>query len=436
MTVTPVAPAPSLGDRLRGLTRDGGAIAASIVAMNVATYGFQMVAARVLGPDQYGGVSALMALFLVAAVVQLGLQATAARRIAATPDHVEQIEDAVLRVTWRAGWFTGALLLVLSPLVWQVLRLDSITPALLLAVGAVPLTVMGGQAGILQGERRWTALALVYLALGVPRLVLGTAAILVRPTEGAAMAGVALAMFAPVVVGWLALRRPRKDHEPPEATAANSLRPTAVEAVHGSLALLAFFVLSNIDIVIARNVLDRTEAGLYAGGLILTKAVLFLPQFVVVVAFPSMSTLTQRRRALLRSLAAAAVLGAVSVLGALVLSGLATFFVGGAEYEAVRGRLWLFAVLGTMLSLLQLLIYSALARRGTVSVLVTWVGVAALVGLALTQDTLSGLLLVVGAVDAVLLAILLALSLWHMQHDTRTAQVDRSAEADRGAQAT
>ena len=32
------------------------------------------------------------------------------------------------------------------------------------------------------------------------------------------------------------------------------------------------------------------DAGLYAGGLILAKAVLFLPQFVVVVAFPSMST--------------------------------------------------------------------------------------------------------------------------------------------------
>ena len=35
---------------------------------------------------------------------------------------------------------------------------------------------------------------------------------------------------------------------------------------------------------------EDQPAGLYAGGLILTKALLFLPQFVVVVAFPSMST--------------------------------------------------------------------------------------------------------------------------------------------------
>ena len=61
------------------------------------------------------------------------------------------------------------------------------------------------------------------------------------------------------------------------------------EVVHNSHALLAFFALSNADVIIARSTLDEHQAGLYAGGLILTKAVLFLPQFVVVIAFPSMS---------------------------------------------------------------------------------------------------------------------------------------------------
>lgn len=422
MTATPQAPARGLGTRLRDATRDGGAIAAAIVAMNVATYGFQMIAARVLGPEQYGGVSALMALFLVVAVVQLGLQATAARRIAADPDDVARIERVMLRVTYRAGWLVGALLLVLAPVVWQVLRLDSIVPALLLAVGAVPLTIMGGQAGVLQGERRWTALALVYLSLGVPRLVLGTAAILVRPTEGAAMAGVTVAMAAPVLVGWWALRG-RREHDTGETAAGtcaetrDRVGPTVRETVAGSVALLAFFVLSNIDVVIARNVLSPREAGLYAGGLILTKAVLFLPQFVVVVAFPAMSTVAERRRALLRSLAAGAVLGGGCVLGALVLADLATFFIGGAAYTAVTDRLWAFAVVGTLLALLQLLVYSVLARQGTASTYLTWAGVVVLVGVALVQDSVNGLLLGVGAVDLVLLVVLLTMSLRHMRDD-------------------
>ena len=65
-----------------------------------------------------------------------------------------------------------------------------------------------------------------------------------------------------------------------------ALRPVIREIVHNSQALLAFFALSNADIVVARNVLDDHDAGLYAGGLILTKAVLFLPQFVVVRRVP------------------------------------------------------------------------------------------------------------------------------------------------------
>ena len=49
---------------------------------NIGTYGFQMVAARVLGPSDYGAIASMMAFLLVVAVLQLGLQATAARRIA------------------------------------------------------------------------------------------------------------------------------------------------------------------------------------------------------------------------------------------------------------------------------------------------------------------------------------------------------------------
>ncbi|WP_307828120.1 polysaccharide biosynthesis protein [Nocardioides sp. SYSU D00038] len=412
MTTTTRPERAPASERLRALIGSGAGIAVAIVTMNVATYGFQMIAARLLGPEQYGGVASLMALLLVVAVVQLGLQATAARRIAATPDHVAQIERSILRVTYRAALAMGLLLLLLAPLVWQLLKLDSIVPALLVAVAAVPLTVMGGQAGILQGERRWLALGLVYLAAGLPRLVLGWAAISVRPTEGAAMAAVALGMWAPVAVGWWALRHGR---HPGEDVATNAARPTAREALRASVALLAFFVLSNADIVIARQVLDGHDAGLYAGGLILTKAVLFLPQFVVVVAFPAMSTVAERRRALLRSLAAVLALGVVATAGAVLLSGVAMVFVGGEKYGEVESRLWQFAVLGTFLAILQLLVYSVLARQGSRSVNLVWAAVVALVAGGVFVDSLDGLLLLVLLVDGALFVLLLSFSLWRLK---------------------
>ncbi len=380
--------------------------------MNVTTYGFQMVAARVLGPEAYGAIAGLMALLMVVAVLQLGLQATAARRISATPDHVAQIEDVIMGVTYRSAFGLGLVLLLASPAVWILLRLDSILPAILLAVSAVPLTIMGGQAGILQGERRWFPLAAIYLAMGVPRLVFGTLCILISPTETSAMLGVTLGLFVPAATGWYALRMGRASGETSDD---HELRPIVRETVRNSVALLAFFVLSNADIVVARNVLDGHDAGLYAGGLILTKAVLFLPQFVVVVAFPSMASAGDQRRALTRSLGAVLAVGVLSTLAAVVLSEVALIFVGGPEYGEVESLLWVFAILGTLLAMLQLLVYSVLARQGTRSTYLVWGAVGALLVSSAWLGSLVGLLMTITLIDGALFAALLALSLLHLR---------------------
>jgi O-antigen/teichoic acid export membrane protein len=192
--------------------------------------------------------------------------------------------------------------------------------------------------------------------------------------------------------------------------------------VHNGQALFAFFALSNADVVVARNVLPEHDAGLYAGGLILTKAVLFLPQFVIVVAFPSMSTVDERRRALNRSLALVGALGLCATIGALVLKDLALVFVGGDEYREIASDLWVFAVLGTVLSILQLLVYSALARQAKRSVYLVWAALACLVGAGSFVRHLDALIAVVVTVDLVLCVVLLVLTLRSVRrHESQPA---------------
>lgn len=406
----------SLGTRLRAMTQSGSSIAVAMAVTNVATYGFTMIAARVLGPRYYGAFAALMAMLLITGVLQLGLQATAARRIAAEPHHVGQIERSILRVTYRASLALGALLLLASPLVNQLLRLDSLLAAALVAVAAVPNSIMGGQAGILQGERRWRPLAAVYLGVGLPRLIVGCAIIAWRPGVETAMLGVTLALFVPVLIGWFALRTHREARDQvSEHASDHTARQVVRETVHNSQALLALFALSNVDVVIARNVLDEHQAGLYAAGLIMVKAVLFLPQFVVIVAFPSMSSPSERRRALFRSLSLVAVLGGLAIVAAGLFSGLALVFVGGEEYAEIQSLLWVFAALGTLLAMLQLLLYSVLARRGQRTVYAVWAALACIVVVGLTTATVGGLLAVVITTDALLFAAMLVATMLILQ---------------------
>jgi O-antigen/teichoic acid export membrane protein len=399
----------------RKVVRDGAVIAVAMAVMNVTTYGFVILAARLLGPAEYGALAAVMGLLLVVNVLSLGLQATGARRVSAAPGDLAQIEREVMRTSYASAGALGLLVLLATPVITSTLNLDSRVAAALIAVTAVPLTVMGGQAGILQGERRWGPLAGIYLAVGLGRIGFGALALLVRPDTQGAMVGVAVGALLPVLVGALALRHPSRIRAgvgfPTLASTRWARGGVLRETLHNSHALLAFFALSNADVIIARSTLDEHQAGLYAGGLILAKAVLFLPQFVVVIAFPSMSQHDADRRMHLISLGAVLAIGAVTVLGVLVLSALAVVFIGGHEYADLQHRLWAFAALGTLLAMLQLLIYNIVARQRQRTVLLVWVALATLLAVSPLIGSLNALLTVVLLVDAALFLVLLARSL-------------------------
>jgi O-antigen/teichoic acid export membrane protein len=388
--------------------RSGAVIAVAIGIMNISTYGYTVLAAHTIGKEPYGAFSALMGALLVISVLSLGLQATGARRISAHPDQVVAIEQVVLGVGLRSALVLGAICLALAPLLNVVLHLHSLPTALLVGVAAFPLTYMGAQAGVLQGERRWEPLALVYLAQGIGRIAFGLALIVFWPTEFAAMAGVALGCWLPVLIGALALRRPRVDVPHSEGHPGLDL---IREVGHSSQALLAFFALSNADILVARATMSDSEAGLYAAGLIMAKAILFLPQFVVVFAFPSMSKEETSRSTLLLAMGLSATLGAIGVLAVLLFPDLALLFVGGDDFAAVQDDLWKFAIVGTLLSMVQLLVYSALARRQGRAVIMIWTALVVLVASALAVNTQSALVLVVVAIDGALFLALLGVAL-------------------------
>lgn len=407
------AAAPS---RPAGLLRGTALIAAAMAVMNLSTYGFTVIAARLLGPSEYGALAAVMGLLLILNVVSLGLQATGARRVSAAPENLDRIEADVLQATYKSALALGLICLLAIPLVTVVLRLDSWLVAGMIALTAIPLTVMGGQAGILQGERRWGPLAGIYLGVGLGRIAFGTLALVLQPDTLAAMTGVAVGAAVPVVVGTAALRHrtrtsARARRNVGRLPDAGRSRRVLRELAHNSHALLAFFVLSNVDVVIARVMLDDFQGGLYAGGLILAKAVLFLPQFVVVVAFPSMSESGARASMTFKALGLVLVIGLLATAGAWVLSDLAVQFIGGNAYAGLTSLIWAFAAVGTIWAMIQVLVYSVVARQHRRAVGVVWAGVALLVALSPAVDTLERLLLAVVTIEGAVLLLLAGVGL-------------------------
>ena len=395
------------GGSLRRFLGGSGGIIVGTAVMNVCTFGFTLVAAGILDTSSYGAFFALLNLLMVVSVVNMGLQATAARRIVADPASVAPIERAILRVGYGTALAVGGALAVLSPAVAWLLQLDSVMPALVLAALAVPTTVMGAQVGILQGEKRWAALSWVYVLAGVPRIG-GLVLLWWQPTESMALFGSGLGYIAPVVLGWWVLRRPRVEDTGAEVPSTRSLLR---ESMHSAQALLAFFALANVDIIVARHVLSDDDSGLYAVGLLVAKIMLYLPQFVVIVMFPSLATADQRRRAVVRGTTAIATLGAVCTAGVVLLAGVAADVLDSEKLRAVEGHLWLFAVLGTLLSITQLLVYATLARQGRRSIHLVWAALVVCVLAGAATATATQLLAVMIGVTVVLTGVLVTTSL-------------------------
>ena len=76
------------------------------------------------------------------------------------------------------------------------------------------------------------------------------------------------------------------------------------------------------------------------------------------------------------ALALVAAIGLVTVAGVALLPELALAFVGGPEYAEISNRLWVFALLGTVLAMLQVMVYNVVARQRQYAVFIIWAALA------------------------------------------------------------
>jgi O-antigen/teichoic acid export membrane protein len=361
-----------------GFLRSATAVAVGMAIMNVAAYGFTLFAVHKLVPEQFSAVTALLGLLLIGNVVPLGLQASGARRIAThTGPGEAALADSLLKAGRRAALGLTAVCLVAAPLLMWLLHIDSLIAVLLVAPTLGCLTVMGSQLGVLQGGHNWTELAAIYTAVGIGRFAFGVGAVVIHPSLTAAMIGVAVGAVVPPLVGSFLLRG--STGGTPE-----QVREVLRETVHGTHTLLAFFAIANADVLLARGLLDGRHSGYYAAGVIVAKACLFLPQFVIVIVFPSLANSPGDTQRLRRAIQAVAGLGVCCVLGALLLPDLVVAVVGGKEkYAALGSFAWLFALAGSAYAVLQLVVYAAIAQQEKRAALLIWIGLISLAVAAL-----------------------------------------------------
>jgi O-antigen/teichoic acid export membrane protein len=335
--------------------------AASTVG-NALGYLLTLTAARLLGPTGFGTFAALLGLIVVGHVAALGVQTVAAKALVADPSGVERHRLEILAT--RAGLGVGALAVGLTWPLARFLHLPSAVDVLWVSACLLPQTWLGLQQGVAQGNRAYRALAVIVAVAASGKAAGGIAGALTGdPT--AAIAGVALGTLLAAALSTIVVRvRP--------AVRGDGRRSDLAEAMHATHALLAFFVLANLDVLLARHFLPAATAGVYAVGAAIAKIAFWLPQSVGLVAFPHLVNAQTRYATLRFGVTVLAGVGLLVVATVAVFAGLLVALVGGPDYAGLVGSAWIFAAIGATLALAQLLLLDRLAQSDWSIVTLLW----------------------------------------------------------------
>ncbi|AOW91708.1 polysaccharide biosynthesis protein [Rhodococcus sp. WMMA185] len=334
--------------------------AGSMVA-NIASYLLHLPASRWLGPSGYGEFASLLAAQLVLAVPALALQTVVAREVVRGKG-----AHAVRLLGYRCAVIVALVAALLVPAVSWALDTGTLATSSALITAPV-LVLLATEQGLLQGAARFGPLSVVLAAAGVAKVVPAVVVLALGAGPGLALAASA------VGTGLVALVTRLLADSGVLGEASTRIGVGAV--LKASQVQLALIALSSMDLVVARIVLSADDAGLYALGAVATKAAFWLPQAVGVVLYPRMANPAQSVRAVRSALAILVALGAVLVAGVAVAAPLVPVLVGAA-YQPVQSLLWLFALQGACLAVLQGALLSAIAGERTHLAVIAWIGLA------------------------------------------------------------
>jgi O-antigen/teichoic acid export membrane protein len=298
----------------RGLLGPGLFVGVAVVVANALNAVFQIALARILDPEEYSLLVALVVITLIAAVPPLAFQASVAREVAvALAEERPGLAGAAIRDTVRGlvPWALGILLLgaLAYPLLAAAGRGDAgatfATAATISAALVIP-AVWGG----LQGARLFVVLGIAHLTFAATRLGAGVGIGLAGGDAGAVMAGVAGATALTLALTVLPLRDLWN-----AAARSGARRLATLPNAAAATGLTLLTALASVDVLVAKLVFPPSTAGAYGVASVGARVLLLLPIGVTTVLFPHVATLRDRereRRHLLAGLAVVAALGAIA----------------------------------------------------------------------------------------------------------------------------
>ncbi len=314
----------------------------SMTLVNVGNLAFNLILGRALGPAAFSDLALIVTLWLGVMMVCSATQLTTARAIAA----VAAVGDhAALRATWRhlarRAWKVGLPLGALWVLGahWLAATFNVASPWPFAIVGAgIPLCLATAvDRGALQGELRFGALSLSFLAEMAVRSAGAVAVAVVMHSVTAATAALLASFVAARAAAWWATRHLRSGVDERSGVRLPGLDLPVIAMATAEV------VIAYSDVLLVKASFSRPDAGRYIALALIARAVFAATWFLVQWMVPVVTQRAARgepHRGVLRGVLALMAAGSGAAVALTVaLPGTILTLAFGASYSSVGGLL-------------------------------------------------------------------------------------------------
>jgi O-antigen/teichoic acid export membrane protein len=337
-------------------------VGAGLAVPQVLAYAASVIAARLLVPAEFGAFGAMQGITQIGTPIGLAIQAVVARRLV---KNSQNKHHDLLKFGLEVSIAVMTLTLLVSFPLSSIFQIDYLV--LVLTIGAVaPFVFISTQLGIAQGKELYLKVAGIYIVFGIGRSISAIIGLLIYPELISVGIGFFGGTLLSVIFAHYILGNSNKFWKTVRAEKGVS------ELFKAAQALIALYVVVNIDILLARIVLSPTQSGVYTVGMLVAKIAFFMPQAITVVLFPKMGK--NDSSALRLAVLGTTLIGSAYVGFCYFASEFVVNAIGGSGYSELYSEVWMFALEGSLFAVLQVLLYGRIAREDTKVSILLWAG--------------------------------------------------------------
>jgi len=348
----------------------------SVLIVNGGNYLYNLLLGRILGPEQFADAAVLITFLLTLSFVAMTFQLVTAKfSILFKVKTFNRFVSSMYKSALFIGVPLGALIVVFSTELQQVLNTSSSSMFVVFGLGVPVYFLMSINRGVFQGKKEFNSLSITYQTEMLSRLLVTLALLLIFGIESPVL--IAIGIIVSFVFGMFPFKSKLFSLQ-----RKVRIREIYKKQIKSFFILTAFYeltqiIINNSDILLVKHYFESYDAGLYASLALIGRMVYFIAWMFVMLLLPKVIHLKKEGKK--TSGVLFKYIGYISCLSCIIITSCVLFpetivqLLFGESYLEISSLLWKYALATSLFAISNIFAYYYLSLDKYIPVIISGV---------------------------------------------------------------